>query len=124
MPKTYASPSDPKGGAEHRTHYLGFHGPGAFFEGKQANRIPASFPDGTANTIMVVEASDSVPWTKPEDIPFDPDKELPKIGGLYAVGFLAALCDGSVRVVGKGVSKQTLKWAIIANDGNPLGPDW
>jgi hypothetical protein len=124
MPKTYASPADPKGTAEHRTHYLGFHGPGAFFEGKQANRIPASFPDGTSNTIMIVEASDSVPWTKPADISFDPDKELPKIGGLAPGGFLAALCDGSTRLVSKKVSKQTLKWAIIANDGQVLGPDW
>ena len=30
--------------------------------------------DGMSNTLMVVEAQDSVPWTKPDDLPFDPAK--------------------------------------------------
>jgi hypothetical protein len=124
MPKTYASPTDPEGTQKYQTHYLGFVGPNAFFEGKQGMRIPADFPDGTSNTIMVVEASKSVPWTKPEDIDFDPDKPLPKIGGLFPNGFVAALCDGSVRLVSRKISNQTLKYAIMRSDGFPLGPDW
>jgi hypothetical protein len=124
MPKTYASPADPKGTADYRTHYLGFVGPGAFFEGKKGLRFPASITDGTSNTIMAVEASKSVPWTKPEDIPVDLDKDLPKIGGLSPDGFLAAMCDGSVRTVSKKVSAATLKAAITTNAGDILGSDW
>jgi hypothetical protein len=124
MPLVYASPVDPEATAKHHTHYLGFVGPGAFFEGKKGLKLPAAFPDGTSNTIMIVEASRSVPWTKPEDIPFDPEKELPRIGGLYPFGFLATICDGSVRAVSKSVSKETLRNAINRQDGNPLGSDW
>ena len=35
----------------------------------------------------MVEAKRDIPWTKPEDIPFDVDKELPKLGGFAGQGF-------------------------------------
>src|SRR5262245_56818908 len=38
--------------------------------------------------------------------------------------FLVGLGDGSVRWVSKKVSEATLRHAIVANDGNPLGSDW
>ena len=37
--------------------------------------------DGTSNTILVVEAKRDIPWTKPEDIPFDPEAPLPGSAG-------------------------------------------
>jgi hypothetical protein len=51
----------------------------------------------------VVEAERDIPWTKPEDIAYDPAKPLPKFGGRPlpagisgANGFLASFADGSV----------------------------
>jgi hypothetical protein len=44
--------------------------PGAAFEGTKGLRYPASYADGTANTVFIAEAG--VPWTKPEELPFDP----------------------------------------------------
>ncbi len=80
MPKVFALPGAPAGTAD--THYLGFVGKGAFFEGREGLRWPQDFPDGPAQTIMLVEAARGVPWTKPEDLPFDPDpaKSLPPLG--------------------------------------------
>ena len=46
------------------TTYRVFSGKGALFEQNQKVGI-ANIPDGTANTIMVVEAEGAVPWTKP-----------------------------------------------------------
>ncbi len=43
-------------------------------------RIPASFLNGTSNTILVAEAGQDVPWTKPADLPFDPELPLPALG--------------------------------------------
>jgi hypothetical protein len=124
MPRLYASPSDEKTLKDHTTHYQGFVGKGAFFEGKKGLRFPADFTDGTSNTLMIVEASKTVPWTKPEDIPYDAGKPLPKLGLPGVRGFLASMCDGSVRFISDKVSEKTLRNAITRNDGNPLGDDF
>ncbi|HTU91817.1 MAG TPA: DUF1559 domain-containing protein [Gemmataceae bacterium] len=124
MPKTYASPLDEKAFKEYRTYYQGFHGKGAFFEGKQGVRFPVSFTDGTSNTIMILEASKAVPWTKPEDIPFDPAKPLPKLGLPGVSYFLAGMCDGSVRTISHSITKETLRSAITRDAGDLPGPDF
>jgi prepilin-type processing-associated H-X9-DG protein len=123
MPKVYASPSDEKALKTHQTHYLGFHGKGAFFEGKQGIRI-TDILDGTSNTILIVEGSKSVPWTKPEDIPFDPAKPAPKIGGLYEGGSNATFCDGSVHFISKSIAAETLKALITRAGGEVIGKDF
>jgi hypothetical protein len=124
MPKTYASPQDEKTDDDHTTHFQGFFGKGAFFEGKKPLAIPVDFPDGTSNTFMIVEASKAVPWTQPEDIPYDAAKPLPKLGLPGAAGFSAGMCDGSVRFVSHKVTEKTLRNVITRNDGNPIGPDF
>lgn len=124
MPKVFAHPADEKTLKEHTTYYQAFVGNGAFFEGKQGLRFPASITDGTSNTIMFVEASKAVPWTKPEDVPFDPDKPLPKLGLPGHSYFLVAMCDGSAHAVSHGVTKETLRAAITRDAGDILGSDW
>jgi hypothetical protein len=118
MPKVYASPADEKSAKEHSTHFQGFFGKGAFFEGKKGISI-ASITDGTSNTLMIVEATKAVPWSKPEDIPFDPAKELPKLGLPGAQGFQAGFCDGSVRFISNTIKPQTLK-SLITRDGGEV----
>jgi hypothetical protein len=122
MPKVYLSPDGEVGGT--MTHYRVFHGPGAAFEGKEGAKFPASFTDGTSNTILIVEAQDAVPWTKPDELPFDPKKEVSPLGIKNNPYFLAALADGSVQTIQKTIGKETLKAAITRNGGEVLGPDW
>ena len=38
-----------------------------------------------------------MPWTKPDELEFDPDKDLPKLGKAFKSGFHVLLGDGSVR---------------------------
>jgi prepilin-type processing-associated H-X9-DG protein len=119
MPAVFRSPvGKPKDGM---TCYVGLVGKSAFFEGKRGNAI-ASITDGTSNTIMLVETDKQIPWTKPEDLPFDPDKELPKFGGLHESGFNACFCDGSVRFIQSDINKDTLK-ALITRDGGEVVPN-
>ena len=82
------------------------------------------FFDGTSNTILVVEASRNVPWTKPEDIPVDPEKiaELLKedLGGNHDGGFLTLLADGSVHFIPKSITPAKLKKLITPTGGEVI----
>src|SRR5262249_2697881 len=44
--------------------------------------------------------------------------------GPYHSGIRGGLGDGSVRLVGSGISATTWANAVNPSDGNPLGPDW
>jgi hypothetical protein len=120
MPKVYAVPGQKETDA---THYQGFYGKGAFFEGRKGLRI-TEFVDGTSNTIMIVEAPGTVPWTKPEDLPYDPAKPLPKLVGVREGGFLASFCDGSVHFLKATLKPKTLHALIGRNDGEIIPEDF
>ena len=123
MPKVFASPRVRVREAGH-TVYQGFAGPGAVFEpGKEWGL--AQIPDGTSVTILAVEASVAVAWTRPADLPFDGTKDLPDFGQAYAATPLAVLCDGSVRTLDLAkLTAATLKAAITTAGGEVLGADW
>ncbi|VTU02151.1 Secreted protein containing DUF1559 OS=Rhodopirellula sallentina SM41 GN=RSSM_03172 PE=4 SV=1: SBP_bac_10 [Gemmataceae bacterium] len=123
--KVYLSPQAPLANPAGLTHYRGFAGPGTAFEpGKQITL--AAMADGTSNTLMVVETADAVEWAKPNDIPFDPKKPFPKLTSVTGDDkILAAMCDGSVRVLDlKRLTEATLKAAVTCNGGEILGKDW
>jgi hypothetical protein len=125
MPKLFAPPAT-KPGKPGYTHFQMVIGPNAMQP--IGTRMPASFPDGTSNTIAVVEAAEPVIWTKPDDVML-PGKELPKdfrkkFGGLHPGGFQVALWDGSVRFISDAMSDRTLGAALDPKDGLPLGSDW
>jgi hypothetical protein len=120
MPRVYLAPDD--GSKTHLTRYQAFVGKGAFFEGTTGLRI-ADITDGLSNTIMVVEAPKGVPWTKPEDLAFDDGKLLPRVVDPMKNGFMAGLCDGSVRFFKKTMKEGTLRLYIQRNDGLPIPDD-
>jgi RNA polymerase sigma factor (sigma-70 family) len=121
MPQVYAPVID-KGDPKGSTYYQGFFGPGTLFDGDVGTKFLA-ITDGTSNTLMVVEAATPVPWTKPEDIPFDPDKPMPKLGGLFERGFNAGFADGSVRFIAKTINDRLLRALITRNGGEPVSGD-
>jgi hypothetical protein len=120
MPPTYSTPGQE---STSLTHYQVFYGPGAAFEGKQGTKL-TDFPDSLGQTILLIEAAEPVPWTKPQDLSFDPGQPLPKIGGLFQSGANAAFADASVRVIPTNVSEATLRALITRNAGDKPGNDW
>src|SRR5262249_31991555 len=50
------------------TFYQVFVGKGTAFDGREGLRFDEDFPNGIANTFLIVEAGTAVPWTKPEDV--------------------------------------------------------
>jgi hypothetical protein len=121
MPAVYALDPAEKGSS---TVFQVFVGPGAPFRGEYRPHYPASFTDGTSNTILVVTAGAAVTWTKPEDCPYDAEKPLLRLGGHFAGGFYVGMADGSVRLVSKRVSEKTIRAAITPAGGDVIGQDW
>ena len=122
MPKLFAPVGKP--GKAGYTHLQMVVGPNALQP--PVMRIPASFPDGTSNTIAVVEAAEAVVWTKPDDIML-PGKDVPKdlkkkFGGLFPGGFNALLWDGSVTFVSETVPEATLRAFLTPRGGEVVGP--
>lgn len=81
--------------------------------------------DGTSNTIMLVEASDSaaVEWTRPAD--YEPNEAQPLSGlvGLRAGGFLGTLVDGRTHFIPADIDPTMLMRLFIKNDGQPVKLD-
>ena len=61
------------------TFYRVFAGPAAVFDGTKRLSLKTDFPN-IDNTILVIEAGEPVPWTKPESLTFGPDAPLPSLG--------------------------------------------
>lgn len=115
MPKIYAPLSERSTAKPYSTHYQVFIGSGAAFEGRRGLRLPDDFPDGTANTILIVEASEAVPWTKPQDLPYSPGLPLPALGSLSPEFVQAVMVDGAVRQIKRDVRESVLRGLVTRN---------
>ena len=123
MPKVYAMGDS--GSPRTHTHYQVFVGRGTAFELGPRIHIPDGFPDGAANTFLVVEAAEAAPWTKPQDLSFTSNGPLPKLGGLRGSGFNALFADGAVREVPHDADEATIRAMITRNGGETLpANDW
>jgi hypothetical protein len=115
------------------THYQALVGPGTAFE--RDGLTLHDFPDGLENTILVVEAAQPVPWSKPEDLTYDPTKPLPPLGGLFRKpvyflglevkrqpGFVAGFADGQTRFIAADTDEGIIRALITRNGGEQVDP--
>ena len=114
MPRVFATPgaNAPPG----QTNYRAFTGPGTPFEVKKGGIRLSAFEDGSSNTLLFVESAESVIWTKPDDLPYDPKKPLPKLGATPH-GVNVAWADGSVENLPAVLPEADLRRMITRNDG-------
>jgi uncharacterized protein DUF1559 len=146
MPKVFESPGKaaPKGHTFIRTTEgqaaILRTGPDGKVQARQEDGAPAygirliaGIPDGTTNTILFFEAEESVPWTKPGDVPFagtgtpilgkggryelPKTAKIPKLGGPFADGFHAVMADGQVTFYKTGFPEAELAKLLCPNDG-------
>jgi hypothetical protein len=121
---------EPLGGndAPGLTRYQILVGPGTAFE--RDGLTWDDFPDGPANTILVVESGEAVPWSKPVDLAYAPDEPLPPLGGLFTKpvhflcyevwrkqGFNACFGDGTTRFISSTTDEKTIR-ALITRNGD------
>lgn len=122
IPKVFVSPA--QNSKEGTTTYLGPVGDGLVFSAKvkgQGTRI-RDIKDGTSNTIMLFEATDgrAVEWTRPGDLAPDAKNPAKDLIGHYPEGFLAVMCDGSVKYIKKNTDAKTINAALTIAGGETV----
>lgn len=116
MPKVFEIPTRP--GPPGHTYFRVFTGRLTAFPEATQTKLQ-DMKDGTANTLLIVEAQTAVPWTKPDELAYDPNKPLPKLGDPLRGGvFLAAFADGMVKFL-PPLDDKTLAALITIQGGEP-----
>ena len=117
MPAVFRDPSaDP---ASTDSCYFALTSNGTVFSKEEGTQL-RDITDGTSNTLLLVEAKREIPWTKPEDIPYDPEKKIPKLGGFQENIFLTVFCDGAARAIAQTIDEKVLRAMITISDGQPI----
>jgi hypothetical protein len=115
------------------TRYQVFVGMGTAFE--RDGLTWEDFPDGLAATILVAEAGQSVPWSKPADLAYDPGQPLPLLGSVFTKpahflcyeirrepGFNACFADATSRFISSRTDERTIRGLITRNGGEKVEP--
>jgi hypothetical protein len=121
MPDVYKSPAY-LGGEVGKTTFLVPLGPDVAFPlENKGNRLPADFPDGTSNTILMLDVDDdrAVIWTKPGDLEVNQTKPTAGLGNRPSGKFGVLLADGSSHSFPKKVAPGNL-WAYFTRAGGEI----
>jgi hypothetical protein len=117
MPQVYRAPGL-KTAEPNVTFYQVFAGEGCVFDG-QLQITYRDISDGTSSTLMVIEAGEPVPWTSPKDLTFDPQKDIPAVGGIFGGDFHFLAVDGAVHSAKRGPDPKKLR-AVIRRDSGEI----
>jgi hypothetical protein len=109
-----------RGQSKTETCFQVFVGPQTAFNTCIGHRKPID-----ANTILIVEAAEMVPWTKPADLVVRDGEPLPPLG-LTKQNFVAWFADGTVHTVAKPVSDDIIRsqlspWKLPSGDATRQG---
>ena len=115
MPAVFAPPKGVKADP-FTTFYRVFVGKGTAFEDR---RGLSEIPDGDDRTLAVVEAAETVPWTKPDELLYDSDKPLPKLGGHIPGELYGLFFDWEVKRIKQNFDEAKMRQIILCNDGKP-----
>jgi hypothetical protein len=120
MPEAFASPTDP---TSTDTFYQVPVGTGTAFDLKRRRGSNLrDIRDGAKNTLMILEAGEAVPWTRPIDFDASPGAPLAPLGGIFPEGFHACTFSGSVYLITSDAvrGESDLRALLGIADGTPF----
>jgi hypothetical protein len=139
MPAVYATPDATRRVGEGRTYYRAMTGEGGSLQPFYAKQHPkakqplgqrlADFTAGASLVIMFFEASESISWTKPDELEWLQNQPKPKHlleGGLrpQATYFWAVMMDGTPKKVKRRNTDEVL-WRLFNRKGAlDINTDW
>lgn len=115
---------------EGRTRFQAVVGPCTAFERDGLTR--SDFPDGLAETVLVVEAEEAVPWSAPVDFAYDPTGEFPAFHKQTKPvklscrelwrhdGFVALMGTGQARFIRMPDDERDLRALMTRNGGEAV----
>jgi hypothetical protein len=120
MPDAYRDPRfQKKEDNPTETYFRGFDGAGGVFGTPNLSLGPILNAAGTDHTLLVVEAGERVPWSKPDELHYNalaPDQRLPQLGGPGKRDFFLGLfCDGHVQRVPLKTEEDTKRVSQMIN---------
>jgi hypothetical protein len=118
MPEIYRHPGSWRKSTD--TNVVTFVGDTGTGTGDEPVRLDVDFRDDPELTILVAESASSIPWSKPDDIPFAADEPLPSIGGLRTDGWYAVFADGSLKFVPQNTSADVISAMLTRNGGESI----
>ncbi len=120
MPAIYAGHVENDPTKPFHTHFRVFTGKDTAFDGKMGLTLGPDFPEGSENTIMIVEATEAVIWTKPDELIYDSREPLPPLGFRSQKYFLAVMVDGRAIVIDRNVPEADIRgWITRHGKRNP-----
>jgi Protein of unknown function (DUF1559) len=111
MPKTFRHPKEQDVGTT-TTHFQLMRGPGTALDGSNLAGLSKDSPV-LASVGLMFETEESVVWTKPGDIEYEPNAELPGLDRSHRRGYLVTFADGAVRMIPHNTEERLLR-AVIA----------
>jgi len=78
--------------------------------------------DGSSNTLFVLEVGPelAVPWTRPDDIPFDSAQPLAALGDLPKDGLWGGFADGAVRRIKPDIKPEVFRGLLTPSGGEVI----
>lgn len=115
--KALIAPAPAKGPNENSCYQV-LVGKGTPFPGIRSTQLPRV--EWYSETILIVEAKDRVPWTKPEDLAYSEKKPLPPMGRSTPLGFHALMADGCVRLIRHDLGEKKIRPMIWLEKEHPV----
>lgn len=117
IPQLYVLPFGDKA-KPGETFYQVVTGPGTLFDGPRRMSF-LDIKDGISKTLLAVEATNPVPWTKPADLELPKDKSTRlAVGGSFTSGFNVLFCDGSSRFLANDIPAPSLRAMVTPAAGD------